>query len=204
MDYVRKKLLTEYKKLFGEAVKYVRTQVPYNFYHRLIGSAKRNLVLEHHNKGIDFDYQIIFNQSFKGEDYQQIKDDFLEAFKEFFVERGYEYAEDSMSAITIKKLNNGKIHHSYDITILSPEPDVLHIIRYETQQKEIMILKPMKKTYKFRERYKKISGTEMWGSLRDIYKYKKTLNVGSEEKKSFSLLAEATKEVLDKYHINYE
>jgi len=200
MEYVSKNDLKPYKRDFNDAMKVVKKSVNNeSFYYRLIGSAKRNLVLRHHNKGFDLDYQIIFYTSIMGrssEDYKNLKRQFIDAFNKYFTTKGYEYAEDSRSAITIKKLENNVIHHGYDVTLISTEDDGLYILKYETEQKEELSFKIMKNSKVYQSRYNEVKGTVMWNDLREKYKFKKNNN--TENKKSFSLLVEAIKEVLEK------
>jgi hypothetical protein len=195
MEYVTKKELSPYKEQFNDAIKYIKGKIDCKYQYRLVGSAKRNLVLRHHNKGFDLDYQIIFNQSIKGQDYKAIKKEFMGAFNSFFTKCGYKNAEDSTSAITIKKIDESEIHDGYDITLLSPESDGLHIIRYIDAKKTEMGLELIKQSSLYQKKYSEIKGTEQWSILREIYKTKKENN--NEGKKSFSLLAEAVKEFFD-------
>lgn len=195
MDYVPKKELSPYKNQFNEAIKHIKSKINYSFQYRLVGSAKRNLVLRHHNKGFDLDYQIIFNQSIKGQDYKALKMEFMEEFNSYFTKKGYKYAEDSTSAITIKRIEDSKIHDGYDITLISSESDGLHILRYIDDKKTMMGLELIKQSLQFQKRYSEIKGPEQWSELREIYKWKKENNVDG--KKSFSLLAEAVKELFD-------
>lgn len=201
ISYKSKKETNEYRTLFQEAFKYVQNLlVEYKVYYRLIGSAKRNLVLEKPNKGFDFDYQIIFYDTLVGrtsDELIKIKKDFRDAFDNYYVPLGYKYGEDSRAAITIKKLNEDKIHHSYDITILCPSKDndkKIYIMRYEDQEKLIMSLNEMKKSVIFNDKYIKIKGSDKWAELRDLYKKKQEKWNG--EKKSFSILMETVNEII--------
>lgn len=197
MEYVPKKDLKPKKDLFNESIKFVRDNLKdYSFSYRLVGSAKRNLVLNHHNKGFDLDYQIIFYYSIQGQDLKTIKTDFMNTFDDFFVPRGYEHAEDSTSAITIKYLEGEKIDHSYDIVLISPEDAGLHIIKYKDDGKKELYLAQIKNSNTFNANYKKIKGNDMWADLRKTYKQKKEKNC--QEKKSFSLLIESVNEVLQR------
>ncbi|QVK21375.1 hypothetical protein KHQ82_03375 [Mycoplasmatota bacterium] len=191
MEYKKKIDTKEYRTLFFEAYKYVNSVIDdYSFYFRLIGSAKRNLVLDKPNKGFDFDYQIIFYQSLVGEGSDkliEIKDRFRHAFDDFFVEKGYEYGEDSTSAITIKMLDGDKIYHSYDVTLMTPNSvDKLCIFKYNDNEKTEMGLNEMRKSAMFKEKYKKIKGAQKWKELRDEYKIRQEEWNG--ERKSFSIL----------------
>ena len=181
MEYVSKKDLAPYKKLFNEAIKYVHTNLPsLSFYYRLVGSAKRNLVLNHHNKGFDLDYQIIFNQSIqsrKSDELIAIKNSFRKTLDDFFVNKGYDYAENSTSAITIKNKQESKIINSYDVVLISPEDDGLYIFKYIDTEKTLMNLSKIHNSFRFQKQYNQIKGNSMWSSLRDIYKYKKNNNI---------------------------
>lgn len=195
MEYVTKKELSPYKQQFNEVIEHIKGIIDYKYHYRLVGSAKRNLVLRHHNKGFDLDYQIIFNQSIKGQDYKTIKQDFMDAFNTYFTKKGYKHAEDSTSAITIKKINENEIHDGYDITLLSPENDGLYIIKYVDENKTKLDLVLIKKSKVYQSKYKDIKGSDQWNKLREIYKSKKENN--NENKKSFSLLIESVKELFD-------
>jgi hypothetical protein len=203
MDYVSKNITKEYRELFRQAFNSVRDDITeYSFFYRLIGGAKRNLVIDKPNKGFDFDYQIIFYDSLLGEktssELVSIKRKFRDSFDCFFLLHGYQNGEDSRSAITIKKLNeDGKIHHSFDITLLSPSKEYsdkhIHIMRYEDGNKTIMTWNQMGKSIIFNEKYNQIKGTDKWHELRERYLDKQKLWNG--EKKSFSLLMEVVNEI---------
>jgi len=198
MNYKSKKECKEFKSLFYNAYKYVNEVIDdYSFYFRLIGSAKRNLVIEKPNKGFDFDYQIIFYQSIvglKSHELMELKKRFRDAFDDFFLSKGYKNGEDSTSAITIKKLVNNVIHHSYDITLMSYNSnDVLCIMKYFDKHKTILGFNEMRNSPMYNERYKKIKGSKKWAELREKYLEKQEKHNG--EKKSFSLLMEAVNEM---------
>lgn len=179
-NYVNKADLKPYKELFNEAMKYIRsTVIDLEYYYRLVGSAKRNLVIEHHNKGFDLDYQIIFYKSIQPKNSSElikIKQDFINAFNDFFVNKGYNHADDSTSAITIKNVDESKIINSYDVVILSPESNGLFIFKYQDEAKTQMCLNQVKNSLEFQKNYKKIKGAENWSILRNIYiKKRKTI-----------------------------
>lgn len=198
-DYVKKAELSPFKLLFNEAMVYVHKEISdLKYYHRLVGSAKRNLVIEHHNKGFDLDYQIIFYKSINPKSSKElidIKKRFRNAFNNFFVNKGYEHGEDSTSAITIKNIDNSKIINSYDIVLISPEGDGLQIFKYQNDDKTLMNLTQIKNSLIFQHNYNTLKGTKQWMVLREKYKHKKINN--NEFKNSFSLLIEALQETLD-------
>lgn len=198
MKYKTKKECKDFKKLFYEAFDYVNAAIDdYNFYFRLIGSARRNLVIDKPNKGFDFDFQLIFYTSIiglKSSELIALKYRFRNAFDNFFIDKGYNHGEDSTSAITIKKIENTKIHHSYDITLMSNNSnDVLCIMKYLNKEKSIMGFNEMKKSQTYNDKYKLIKGTEKWAELRGKYLDKQEKHNG--EKKSFSLLMEVVNEI---------
>ncbi|MFW6002316.1 MAG: hypothetical protein ACOCQD_03165 [archaeon] len=198
MRYKTKNETREYKKRFNSAMEYVQNKIPdLSFYYRLIGSGKRNLVIDKPNKGFDLDYQIIFYHSLSGLKSQEliaIKDRFRKSFDEFFVEKGYKHGEDSTSAITIVKLNGNKIDHSYDITLMSPNANgSLSIMKYQDSDKTTMGLNEMKKSIEFNKKYNAIKGASKWKELRDKYLEKQKRNNG--DKKSFSLLLEVVNDI---------
>ena len=199
MNYVNKKDLQPYKDLFNEAMMFVHDKIDeYKYYYRLVGSAKRNLVIEHHNKGFDLDYQIIFYESIQpksSKELIEIKNRFRNIFNDFLVNKGYNYADDSTSAITIKYPDDSKIINSYDVVLLSPENDGFYVFKYQNEEKTIMNLVKVKNSLSFQNNYKKIKGSNMWSLLREKYKYKKNNN--EKQKKSFSLLIESVNEILD-------
>lgn len=202
-QWVTKAESKPYRDLFREAFSYVSSKVTnHTYYYRLIGGAKRNLVLNKPNKGFDFDYQIIFHHCLlNGQSSKELialKNSFRQAFDEFFTQLGYQYGEDSRSAITIKKLSDEQqILHSYDITLLSPSAETIdkhiHIMRYEDPEKKIMTWNQMGKSVIFHTKYRQIKSAQKWNELRALYKSKQEKWNG--EKKSFSLLIEAVNEI---------
>ena len=65
-NYVSAGELTPYKTLFDQAFRQAQSEARKSgltFEHHLVGSAKRNLVVDHHNKGFDCDYQIYLKKN---------------------------------------------------------------------------------------------------------------------------------------------
>lgn len=195
MEYVPKSELKNFKKEFHEAIKYVRKELSFKFSFQLVGSSKRNLVLRHHNKGFDLDYQIIYDYKLENSDLKSIKSSFMDCFNHFFGKLGYSNAEDSTSAITIKKVDENAIIQSYDIVLISRYDGVSHIVKYADNEKTRLVLNELKHSKIYNEKYKTIKGYNMWNDLRERYKEKKENN--KEIKKSYSLLAEVVKEMFD-------
>ena len=66
IQFVTKSELAPYKELFmnvfHEVQKECRKQYGLTFNFNLVGSAKRNMVIRHHNKGFDLDYQLFLQK----------------------------------------------------------------------------------------------------------------------------------------------
>lgn len=208
MEYVPKKEVKEHNKTFYDIICEVRPKMReegITFEYRLVGSAKRNLVVWHHNQGFDCDYQIIIRKNKKELNAESINDKFIEKFDESVVDRGFKNCEDSHRAITIKKIDheNSKILKAYDVVILDERDDGFYIIDNDKDKK-----KGEKGKYKFEklpdtrnhtENAKKIKGSEMWSYLRERYLYKKENN--TEDLESFQIFNSSVNETMDKFSL---
>lgn len=127
-EYVPKREYKPFKLEVDEILRKVQKNLRKNkiltFQFNLIGSAKRKLITreENGNKGFDLDYNIVIQNIFD-EDYENpklLKEKFINLFYEYF-DDSYDHAEDSTSAITVKKLNakKNKILHSVDFAIVN-------------------------------------------------------------------------------------
>ena len=75
--YVSAGELTPYKTLFDKAFRKVQSEARKSgltFEHHLVGSAKRNLVVDHHNQGFDCDYQLYLKKNTQNLSAKQIKE----------------------------------------------------------------------------------------------------------------------------------
>lgn len=204
MEYVPKKEVKPHKETFTEIIKEIRPKIKnegVTFTCRLVGSAKRNLVVRHHNKGFDCDYQIIIQKNKNEFDEESMKKLFIREFDHSVVKRGFKNCEDSKQAITIKKVDyeNSKVLKAYDVVILDQRDDGIYILTYHKKEEEYYDYLPLPDTFKHSENFKKIKGAEMWNYLRDIYLKKKEDN--TEDKKSFQIFNEAVNETLQKFKI---
>lgn len=196
--YVSKKTIKPYRDYFRQLMDKIRPSIKkegISFTYKLVGSAKRNLVIEHHNKGFDCDYQIFISKNRCDLDAKAIKKLFIEKIDEY-KSKEYHYCEDSTSAITLKKVNvdEAKIEFSYDIVILKEAKGNIFIIRRKNDNYHFESLPDMKEHF---INLKKIKGNEMWKKLRKIYYEKKMKHLNSkDDKKSFQILNEAVNEVL--------
>lgn len=177
-----------------------------SFTFMLVGSAKRNLVVRHHNKGFDCDYQIKITRNSLGLEAKEIKDLFRNSLNKVVKRDGYYDCENSTSSLTIKKkATKSSVNHSYDVVILMQKPEGLSILRCHKSSygKDCYVFELLPDMSEARENFNCISGLNSWNKLRDIY-YKKKLNelTGNRSgKKSFQLLNEAVNEVLQQRNV---
>ncbi len=200
MEYVKKKEVKPYRKEFSEKIELVREEVReegITFTYVLVGSAKRNLVVRHHNKGFDCDYRIEIKKNKEDIKAKEMKEIFMRAFDKAFEDTEFKPCENSTSAITIKKVdkNDSKIIFGYDIVIVKVKDDDFEILRNLKDGTYKFEKLPESKNHM--EKVKDIKGKDMWKDVRDIYLEKKEKNENAEEpKKSFQLFVETINEVL--------
>lgn len=127
-EYVPKSEYQPFKLEVDKILKSIQRDLKENdiltFQFNLIGSAKRKLItrIKNGSKGFDLDYNIdvqkILNDKY--ENPKLLKQTFIKLFDDYF-DDSYEYAEDSTSVITIKKLNKArnKILFSVDFAIVN-------------------------------------------------------------------------------------
>ena len=196
---------TQFHNVFNEVHKECKKQGLTFSSPLLVGSAKRNLVVRHHNKGFDCDYQIFLQKNKNNMSAKEIKLLLIKLFDKYMPD-DYENCEDSTLAITIKKKSSTKkssIEFSYDVAIMRERKkyDTPEIIRRSENNYCWNFLSDMED---FGYHYGLISGQEMWNDLRERY-YDKIINERqkneSVRRKSFQLLHEATNETRDCFEI---
>jgi hypothetical protein len=105
--YVSAGELTPYKTLFDKAFRKVQSEARKSgltFEHHLVGSAKRNLVVDHHNKGFDCDYQLYLQKNTQNLSAKQIKELLMDLFDKYIPD-SFNKCENSTSSITISNLS---------------------------------------------------------------------------------------------------
>lgn len=172
-----------------------------SFTYMLVGSARRNLVIRHHNKGFDCDYQIKITRNKNNLGEKELKYLFINTLNPIVKKCKYKDCENSTSSITIKKLgNHSNIEHSYDVVILIDDPEGVKILRYNKSSNDDgkYNFELLPNTDKAQENFRKIKGKDMWDELRDVYYEKKMAELTDKKtgKKSYQLLNEAVNEVL--------
>ena len=201
MEYVSKKEVKPWRAMFHRWMKNIRTKVKekgITFTYRLVGSAKRNLVIRHHNKGFDCDYQIFIQRNNNSLSPKEIKLLFKSVIDEVCVADGFEPCENSTSSLTIKMVDKSqsKVRVGYDVVILQETDEGLKILRCQNKgtKKESFVFELLPDMTNMSAKLAKIKGKKQCDKLRERYYNKKTNYNG--EKKSFQLLNEAINEVL--------
>ena len=140
----------------------------------LVGSAKRHLVIRHHNKGFDLDFQIILHKNKLSE--KDVKGLFMALLDPLVVKEGFEYCKDSTSAITIKKVDveKAKIIVGYDVVIIKNKInngiECTEILRHHKNPKsESWKFEQLSDMKNASEQFRKIKGHDMWKDLRELY-----------------------------------
>ena len=205
-EYVSKDEVRPYEELFEEVFREIQKELKkkngLTFSFALVGSAKRNLVVRHHNKGFDCDYQLYLQKNKQELSEEEIKKLLMEKFDEKMPSE-FDYCEDSTSSITIKKkiTKQSKIEFSYDIIIMDLYEGDYHILRKNGSGQYVWNKLP--DFTSFEDDYRQIEGADMWEDLRQCYYDKKIAkNNGSpkyKDKKSFQLLHQAVKETLSRF-----
>ena len=205
-EYVPKGEVRPYEKLFEDVFKEIQKELKkkngLTFSVALVGSAKRNLVVRHHNKGFDCDYQLYLQRNKQALSAEEVKKLLIEKFDEKMPDE-YDYCEDSTSSITIKRkiTKQSRIEFSYDIVIMDLQEDTSYILRKNGNGQYVWNQLP--DFTSFEDDYCQIEGADMWEDLRQCYYDKKIAkNNGSpkyKDKKSFQLLHQAVKETLSRF-----
>ena len=205
-EYVSKNEVRPYEELFEEVFREIQKELKkkngLTFSFALVGSAKRNLVVRHHNKGFDCDYQLYLQRNKQELSAEEIKKLLIKKFDEKMPNE-FDYCEDSTSSITIKKkiTKQSKIEFSYDIVIMDLYEDASYILRKNGSGQYVWNQLP--DFTSFEDDYRQIEGADMWENLRQCYYDKRIAkNNGSpkyKDKKSFQLLHQAVKETLSRF-----
>ena len=163
---------------------------------KLVGSSKRNMILRNENDEIahyDYDYQLWIDKNKKAKTPKEIKEYFLDLFREQFPKPDWK-VEDSTAAITIKNKVN---KNDYDVAIIetNKETSKPNILKHYKENNEYT-WEEIRDYENHREELKTIKGSQDWNELRDKYKNKKENNEASIE--SYLLFIEAVHDVAQK------
>ena len=138
MEYVSKKEVKPWRAMFHKWMENIRTKLKekgITFTYRLVGSAKRNLVIRHHNKGFDCDYQVFIQRNNDNLSPKDIKFLFKSVIDEVCASDGFEPCENSTSSLTIKMVDKSqsKVRVGYDIVMLQETDEGLKILRCQNK-----------------------------------------------------------------------
>lgn len=210
MEYMTKDEIQKWHKKFLGWIEHIRDEIRENgltFDCRLVGSAKRHLVICHHNKGFDLDFQIILYKNKKALSEEKTKGLFIDLLNPLVAAEGFEHCKDSTSAITIKMVDaeKSKIITGYDVVLLKRKTvdgvENTEILRhYKDRKPEIWTFERLPDMTNASEKFCKIKGPDMWQDLRERYYNKKIKDTS--DKKSFQLLHEAVNETIKQFGVN--
>ena len=204
INYISKQTIkqTQCKQIFNDVFRKVQKDAKTDgltFSYNLVGSAKRNMILENKNEGFDCDYQLFLQKNKKRLSPSQIKKLLIKLFDKY-LPNDFSYCEDSTTAITSKRKDiNGKILFRYDIVILDCIQQTPSIIKRNNSGHTWCPL-PQERNYP--ANLEEIEGSEKWNDLRELYREKKDIqfhNKGYQGRKSFQILNEAINEILQQY-----
>ena len=203
-EYVSKNEVKPYRKIFDKMMAHIRESVRKNgitFTYQLVGSAKRNLVVRHHNKGFDCDYQIVIRKNKNNCSATEIKRLFGQLLNKARPD-GFSDVQDSTSAWTMRKTDseNSRLIFSYDIVILRQDKNGVHIIRQDKENNKTGYFWNLLPDMNSADAgISAIKGAQKWNELRKVYLQKKTEKIEQgkyKDKASFQLLHEAINEVI--------
>lgn len=216
-EYVKKIVVKEYKKIMEETIpkvkKDVKEEYGKGFNYQIVGSAKRNLVVQKGDSHWDVDYQFLFLANvFQETSAPELKIFVKDSFKKHL---GEKYSiKLSTSVITICLLSDVGKHaiKSFDVALLKNNETTgnKEILRGKTNDNTSSNhikweeLGGSKESYDNRA---KIKGIEMWKTLREIFLEKKCENIDKskdDQKETFSLYLESINETLDKFDTDSE
>lgn len=203
-EYVSKNEVKPYRKIFDKMMADIRESVRkkgITFTYQLVGSAKRNLVVRHHNKGFDCDYQIVIRKNKNNCTATEIKMLFGQLLN-VVKSDGFSDVQNSTSAWTMRKTDseNSRLIFSYDIVILRQDKNGVHIIRQDKENKKTGYFWNLLPDMNSADAgISAIKGAQKWNELRKVYLQKKTEKIEQgkyKDKVSFQLLHEAINEVI--------
>ena len=88
-----------FANVFGEIQKKLKKNNGLTFSYRLVGSANRHLVIRHHNKGFDCDYQLFVQKNKKNLSPKEIKDLLIKEFDARMPAKGFKLCNESFPTI---------------------------------------------------------------------------------------------------------
>lgn len=200
MDYISKRTIKESKckQIFTDTFRKVQKEIKkegLTFSFNLVGSAKRNMIVDYPDKPFDCDYQLFLQKNKKELTAKQIKEKLIVLFNKF-LSSNFSNCENSTTAITTHY--KGKIPFGYDIVIIDARGNTPLIIKRDKNYNHFWNKLPHEKGYP--SNLAQIDGPEMWTELRERYLDKKDKQYHNKypiDRKSFQILNEAINETID-------
>ncbi len=172
----------------------------------VVGSKSRNMITQNADQPIDFDFNLLIENSYDISSARDLKEDIRKAFNEVLSANGLDDCEDSTSALTTKKihLKDGNMTpFSIDICIVKRDCYGLHrLIHKKTGyvDNDQWIWNLVHNTEKLDEKEKALK-PDCWLEVREAYLEKKNLYLKRQEMynhPSFNCYIEAVNEVYEK------
>ena len=211
--YVSKKEIKEYKHDFEIAIESVRKDLKSEYEKScnsmLVGSARRNLVVQKGESHWDVDYQFLFTSPVY-DDENKIKPYELKNFikEEFQDILGEDYSvKMSKSVITICLKDDEGNHaiKSFDIALIRESDNkILRGKNNDSSSKDYVRWEELPNPSSIYERRREIKGQDMWKKFREIFIKKKCENMDKEkeeQKPTYSLYVETIKETLESFGV---
>ena len=211
-NYVTKKEVKEYKKIMEETIPKVKNdtnkEFGKSFNYQIVGSAKRNLVVQKGQSLWDVDYQLMFLSPVFNDVCPPKLKIFIAA--SFAKHLGKQYSVKlSRSVITICLRSDAGNHSikSFDVALIKTNPETANkeILRGKTDDKtstDYIKWEELKNSKGVYEKRTEIKGSDMWKTLREIFLKKKCINIvknKDEQIPTYAIFLESIKETLDKY-----
>ena len=209
--YVSKQEVRAYKEDFENVIKDVRKDLK-NEYGKscnsmLVGSAKRNLVVQKGESHWDVDYQFVFSSPKYSDENEIIPYDLKKFIRDKFQDHlGENYSvQMSKSVITICLTEDEGKHaiKSFDVALIRKvDNKILRGKNNDSSSKDYVRWELLPNSSSYYERRQEIQGIEMWNEFRKIFIKKKCKNMNEakdDQKPTYSLYVETIKETLDKF-----
>lgn len=202
--FVSKKDILEYKKEFISIVDDVRKDIKEEYEKgvsiSMVGSSKRNLVIQKGESSWDIDYQIMFNSNvFDDVDPTELKVFVKEKFEKHFGSNYSIKIDKSIIKICLIHVIDNHALKSFDVALIknTKNDGNKKILRTYNRKSDWEDLQENKD---WSINVKQIKGSDMWGKLREIFLRKKCDDLNKEEinrKDTVSIYLESVKETID-------
>lgn len=196
MEWVSKNKVKERMKPLREAFKELnQSNRGYKVQERLVGSAKRNLVLRHHNKGFDCDVDILVTSCIENCTVEEIRKDIIYFLTKKLTAIGYKGPNEKVRSFSYKKIKDGEIEHSFDLIIMVWDEDDECYHSFNKSKDNKYSLGKMRESGNYYDKQNYIDDNNLKDDLRQLYKDKKEKYINQKSKKSFSIYCDCLNEL---------